>query len=334
MAVSRGRLVDRLVGAPYSSPAIVAGIVLVVLTSMVNPGFLTRGGWVLAIGLAAPFMLLAAAETPAILSGRGGVDLSVGPAAGLVAIVVATILVPRGFDGPGVVIPAAILMGCLLGAVNGVLIAYGRIPPIIATLSTYLIYAGVSTQILSSPGGVVPLWLAALMGRMGPIPSMWVVYVSIAVLWLGLMSTGFRRCLFAVGGNDRAAFTAGVDVAAVRLCAYTLTGALTGLAGLVLVAVLGGADATIGAPYTLVAVAGAALGGVSLTGGRGGLLGPVVGGAVLFLIQNLLSFVQVSPFVLDMVYGLVVLIAIMLNGAWDILRRRQRADVRLAVAQP
>jgi ribose transport system permease protein len=74
-----------------------------------------------------------------------------------------------------------------------------------------------------------------------------------------------------------------------------------------------------------VAVAGAALGGVSLTGGRGGLLGPVAGGAVLFLIQNLLSFVHVSPFVLDMVYGVVLLLAIMLNGAWDILRKQQRA---------
>jgi ribose transport system permease protein len=334
MNATRSRLFERLISMPYSVPAIAAAILLVGITAVVNPGFITRGGWVLAVGLAAPFMLLATAETPAILSGRGGVDLSVGPAAGLIAIVVATILVPRGFDAPAVVIPAAILMGCAVGAVNGLLVAFARIPPIIATLATYLIYAGVSTQILSSPGGSVPRWLAGLMGRMGPVPSMWVVYASIAVVWLALMATGFRRGLFAVGGNDRAAFTAGVDVAAVRLCAYTLTGALTGLAGLVLVAVLGGADSTTGPPYTLVAVAGAALGGVSLTGGRGGLLGPVAGGAVLFLIQNLLSFVQVSPFVLDMVYGVVLLLAIMLNGAWDILRRRQRARVLLVVAGP
>jgi ribose transport system permease protein len=325
MQVTRGRAFDRLVSMPYSSPALMAVVVLVVITYLVNPGFLTRGGWLLAAGLAAPFMLMATAEAPAILSGRGGVDLSVGPAAGLIAIVVATIMVPRGFNSPAQVIPAAILMGGVVGAINGLLIAYGRIPPIIATLGTYLIYAGISTQILPSPGGTVPAWLHGLMGRMGPVPSVWVVYVSIAVIWLALMATGFRRGLFAVGGNDRAAFTAGVDVSAVRFCAYTLSGALAGLAGLVLVAVLGGADATTGPPYTLVAVAGAALGGVSLTGGRGGLLGPVAGGAVLFLIQNLLSFVHVSPFVLDMVYGVVLLLAIMLNGAWDILRKQQRA---------
>jgi len=334
MGTTRGGLLERVVGMPYSVPAIAAAVLLVCITTIVNPGFITRGGWLLAVGLAAPFMLLATAETPAILSGRGGVDLSVGPAAGLIAIVVATIMVPRGFDAPLLVVPAAILMGCAVGAINGALIAFVRLPPIIATLATYLIYAGFSTQILSSPGGTVPLWLRGLMGRMGPIPSMWVVYAAIAVVWLGLMATGFRRGLFAVGGNDRAAFTAGIDVSMVRLCAYTLTGALTGLAGLVLVPVLGGADATTGPPYTLIAVAGAALGGVSLTGGRGGLLGPVAGGAVLFLIQNLLSFVQVSPFVLYMVYGVVLLLAIMLNGGWDILRRQQRAHSLSIVAQP
>jgi ribose transport system permease protein len=332
MTSTRGRLFDRIIGMPYSTPAIVAAIVLIVLTAIVNPGFVTRGGWVQAVGLAAPFMLLATAEAPALLSGRGGVDLSVGPAAGLIAIVVATILVPHGINTAVLVIAAALLMGCAVGAINGLLIAYGRIPPIIATLGTYLIYAGVATQILPSPGGTVPPWLRALMGRTGPVPSMWVVYAVIAVIWIGLMSSGFRRGLYAVGGNDRAAFTAGIDVSVVRLSAYVLGGALAGLAGLVLVAVLGGADSTAGPPYTLVAVAGAALGGVSLSGGRGGLLGPVAGGAVLFLIQNLLSFVQVSPFVLDMVYGVVLLLAIMLNGAWDILRRRQREQVMFAVA--
>ena len=319
------------VNAPYSSPALVAAVVLVVLTSIVNPGFITRGGWATAVGSAAPFMLLAIAEAPAILAGRGGVDLAVGPAAGLIAVAVATILVPHGYSSPLYVIPAGIVMGLAAGAVNGLLIAYGRIPPIIATLGTYLIYAGVSTEILPSPGGTVPEWLGKLMGSTGPIPTMCVVYVCILALWVGLMQTGFRRNLFAVGGNDRAAFTAGVNVEVIRLCAYSLTGVLTGIAGVVLVAVLGGADATVGPPYTLVAVAGVALGGVSLTGGRGGLLGPAAGGAVLFLIQNLLSFIQVSAFLLQIVYGLVVLIAIVLNGTWDILRRRQRASVLLVV---
>jgi ribose transport system permease protein len=260
------------------------------------------------------------------------VDLSIGPAAGLIAIVVATIIVPRGFDSPLYVIPAAILLGVAIGAVNGLLVAYARLPPIIATLATYLIYAGVSTQILPSPGGTVPPWLGSLMARSGPLPNMLLVYAGVAAIWLLLMRTGFRRNLFSVGGHDRAAFTAGVNVDLVRLCAYTLTGLLVGVAGLVMVAVLGGADAVVGPPYTLVAIAGAALGGVSLTGGRGGLLGPAAGGATLFLIQNLLSFVQVSAFLLQIVYGVVVLVAIMLNGSWDILRRRHREEIPVAAA--
>jgi ribose transport system permease protein len=320
-----------VLSAPYSSPALVAAVVLLAATSIVNPGFLGRGGWQTVVNSAAPFMLLAIAEAPAILSGRGGVDLSVGPAAGLIGVVLATILGPAGYVSPVYFVLAALAMGGAIGAVNGLLIAYGRIPPIIATLATYLIYAGLATQVLAAPGGVVPDWLANLMSTTGPFPNALVVYALIAVVWVGLMSTGFRRSLLSVGGNDRAAFTAGVNVELVRFSAYTLTGLLTGIAGLVMVAVLGGADATVGPPYTLVAIAGVALGGVSLSGGRGGLLGPAAGGATLFLIQNLLSFVQVSAFILQIVYGVVVLVAIMLNGSWDILRRRQRAD-RLLVA--
>jgi ribose transport system permease protein len=323
----------RLLSAPYSSPAIVAAIVLLIITAIVNPGFISRGGWERAVASAAPFILLAMAAAPAIISGRGGVDLSVGPAAGLIAVVIATVIAPRGYTSPLYLIPAAILMGLAMGAANGLLIAYGRIPPIIATLGTYLVFAGIATQILPSPGGTVPPWLRAFMGSTGPIPTMVVVYLAVAVLWILLMATAFRRNLFAVGGNDRAALTAGVNVELVRLCAYSLTGALAGISGLVLVAVLGGADPTVGPPYTLVAIAGVALGGVSLLGGRGGLLGPAAGGATLFLIQNLLSFVQVSAFLLQIVYGIVVLVAIMLNGAWEILRRRQRAEVLMVVGE-
>lgn len=320
-----GDWVNRLiVRAPYSAPAVTATVILLVITSLLNPGFLTRGGWVSAASAAIPFIVLAVAQAPAIISGRGGLDLSLGPAAGLIAVVVAAKVVPTGLDGPLIVLPVAIGMGAAVGLVNGLLVAVARIPPIIATLATYLVYAGAATQLLPSPGGTAPIWLTAVTGTLGPLPGVVIVFVILAALWLGLMATAFRRNLFAIGGNDRAAFASGVNVTATRLCAYVLTGVLAGLAGLLLVAVLGGADATTGPPYTLVSIAGAALGGVSLTGGRGGLLGPAFGGATLFLIQNLLSFIQVSAFTLQIVYGAVVLGAIVLNGSWDIARRRLR----------
>jgi ribose transport system permease protein len=110
----------------------------------------------------------------------------------------------------------------------------------------------------------------------------------------------------------------------VRFIAFVLSGAMAGVGGILLTAVLGGADATVGPQYTLIAIAGAAVGGISLSGGRGGLVGAAAGGASLFLIQNILSFVQVSSFVLQIAYGLVLIVAIVFNGGWDYLRLRRR----------
>jgi ribose transport system permease protein len=308
--------------APYSSAAVAAGIVLVIITIKISPGFISRGGWQLAVNSAAPFIVLAMAEAPAVLSGRAGLDLSVGPAAGLIAVLLAGFVVPAGLSDPWTVIPIAIALGCASGLFNGILVAFGRVPPIIATLATYLIYAGIATNLLPAPGGIVPNWLQGLASTTGPFPNMLIVFIAIGAFWLLLMRTSYGRNLFAVGGNDRAAFTAGVNVRAVRVLAYMFGGILTGIAGLVLMVVLGGADANAGPPYTLIAVASVALGGVSLAGGRGGLLGPAAGGATLFLVQNDLSFVRADAFTLDIAYGVVVIVAIVMDAAWDTQRRR------------
>jgi ribose transport system permease protein len=319
--VRRLRLIER---APYSSAALVTTVLFLVITVVVNPGFLTNQGWVIAAASAAPLLLMAMAETPAVLAGRAGIDLSVGPGAGLIAVVLAGVLGPLGFTAPEFLVPAALVLGMLSGAINGSLVAFVRVPPIIATLSTYLVYAGLATQLMPTPGGTVPDWLTGLASTTGPVPNVVVVFVAVGLLWWMLMRTSYRRNLLAIGGNDRAAFTAGVPVSTVRFSAYVLTGLLTGVAGLLLVAVIGGADPTIGPPYTLLAIAGMALGGVSLAGGRGGLLGPAAGGLTLFLIQNLLSFIQVSSFVLYVFYGLVLIAALLIDGSWDALRQRSR----------
>ena len=267
MASGRGRVAEALVGMPYSVPAIVAAVVLIVLTYVVNPGFITRGGWVLAVGLAAPFMLLATAETPAILSGRGGVDLSVGPAAGLIAIVVATIMTPRGFDAPYLVIPAAILYG--LRRRRDQWLAGGLRPDTRRSSPRWPRTHDLCRRLDADPvvaGG----YGAALAGR-----GRWAAWArSRACGWCTRASPSSGSPSWRPGSaagcspsaaTDRAAFTAGVDVAAVRLWAYTLTGALTGLAAWYRRRYSAAPIPPTGPPYTLVAVARAALGGVSLT---------------------------------------------------------------------
>ena len=308
---------------PYYVPALIIFLGLVVINTVVNHGFINNQGWQQALTAASPLIVLAMAMTPPILAGHGGVDLSVGPSAGLISVLIAGEFAPRGLDNSFLLWVLAILLGCTAGAVNGALVAFLRVAPIIATLATYLVFSGLSTQLMPSPGGVVPAGILSLAGTTGQIPNAVFVLIGLSVLWMLLLRTSYWRNLIAVGSNDRAAFTSGIPVTVVRFIAFVPSGAMAGVGGLLLTAVLGGADATVGPQYTLIAIAGAAVGGVSLAGGRGGLAGAAFGGASLFLIQNILSFAQVSSFVLQIAYGLILIVAIVFNGGWDYLRLRR-----------
>lgn len=307
---------------PYFVPALIIFVALVVINSVINRGFLTNQGWQEALTSASPLVILAMAMTPPILAGGGGVDLSVGPAAGLISVFIAGEFATRGLTNSWALWLLGILLGCAAGVINGALVAFLRVAPIIATLATYLVFSGLATQLMPSPGGVVPSGISWLAENTGQIPNAIFVLIALGVLWLLLLRTAYWRNLIAVGSNDRAAFTAGIPVTIVRFIAFVLSGAMAGVGGVLLTAVLGGADATVGPQYTLLAVAGAAVGGVSLSGGRGGLAGAAAGGASLFLIQNILSFAQVSSFVLQIAYGLILIVAIVFNGGWDFLRLR------------
>jgi ribose transport system permease protein len=128
----------------------------------------------------------------------------------------------------------------------------------------------------------------------------------------------------ATGDDERAAFTSGIDTSRMRVAAYVLGGVFAAVAGLSLSAVLGSADPNVGPSYTLTGIAAAALGGVSLAGGRGGLLRALVGALTLFLLQNLLTYLHVSPFLLQVAYGAVLVVAVAVNGQADALLRRLR----------
>jgi len=305
---------------PYFVPALVAVAIVVAFTVAEDPQFLV-GGWERVLVYAAPLLLLAMAQAPVVLSGGGGLDLSVGPAAGLVSALIAAVLIPNGMSVAWFVVLAAVVLGAAVGTLNGALVTLVRIPPIIATLATYLVFAGLATQVLGAPTGSLPAWMSWFTDVDGPVPNVLWVLLGVGAVWWLLTRTAYGRNLLFVGSNDRAAYTAGVNVTAVRFLAYLITGVMAGIGGLVLTAVLGGADATVGPTYTLQTVAAVALGGISLAGGRGGLFGAAVGGVLLFLIQNYLTLTQASSFVLQMAYGVVLIVAIVANGAWDRKRK-------------
>jgi ribose transport system permease protein len=246
------------------------------------------------------------ASTPAVLAGRGGVDVSVGPLMGLANALVVVVLGQRlGLDSPLVVVPAVVLLGLAVGLINGVLAAVVRIQPIIATLGTYLIINGVTLTILPAPTGTVPEWLRGLSLGWSILPPL-----AILIVWGIVRRLPYYDLLMATGSDDRDAYTAGVNVTGVRILAYALTGVFAGIASLSLTALIGSADPAVGPSYTLLAISAIALGGVSLAGGRGGLIGATIGALDIFLLQNALTYFNVSTFVLQVAYGTVLVVAV------------------------
>lgn len=290
-------------------------VVLLVINLVLDPKRFQPTNLGTTLGLTAPLILAAIASTPPILSGGGGIDLSVGPFMGLVnALVVQEILTRWGISSPLVIVPFVLAVGIASGLVNGTLTAVLRLQPIVATLGTYLVYAGLTLWLVPTPGGTVPGWLANLSGTTSVVPILVVL-----LAWLGLTRLPYYDHLMATGGDDRAAYASGVPVMWVRICAYVLAGILAAVAGLSLTGLLGSADPSVGPTYTLTAIASVALGGVSLAGGRGGMLGAVTGAIDIFLVQNLLTYFNASSFTLEAAYGAILVVAVVLNavsGRW------------------
>lgn len=300
--------------------AVVLLVVLLAVNLILSPGRFQPGSWGALVGLAAPLIGAAIASTPVILAGRGGIDISVGPLMGFVnALVIQVLFLKAGISSPLLLVPAALLIGALIGAANGFLATIVRIQPIVATLGTYLILTGVTLTILPAPIGPAPAWLKALSGPLSMLPL-----ALMFIAWWLVRRTPYYDQLMAVGSDDRAAYTAGVDVTRVRFIAYVMTGILGGCAGLMLTALIGSADPNIGPTYTLIAIAAVALGGVSLAGGRGGVAGAAIGAIDIFLLQSVLTTFNVSTFVLQIAYGAILVLAVMLTALQERLATRGR----------
>src|SRR5262249_42842406 len=212
----------------------------------------------------APFALVAAASTPSIISGGGGIDISIAPLTGLIGVVYVVELLPNGLGRPIAAIPIALGIGIGVGAINGLMVARLRYPPVVATLGAYFVLVGVAQRIAPTPRFATPNWTDRLAGSFAHVPGGALTIALPLVVWILLGRTAFLRQLRAVGGNDAAAFTAGVDVAAVRVAAYALGGAFAAIGAFALTGLIRDGDATVGPQYTLVALAAVVLGGTPL----------------------------------------------------------------------
>lgn len=289
-------------------------IIILAVFAILVPNFISERNLINILQQSSINACLALGMTLVIIS--GGIDLSVGPTAAISAVVTATMLLS------GVPVPLAILAGLAIGAacgfINGVLVAYVGLQPFIVTLgtlSTYraiaLIYTG-GNPVLGIPVGFRALFNGNLLGL--PIP-VWIVTVVAIAAWVLLKKTPIGEYLLAVGGNEEAAYVAGVPIARTKITAYVISGALAALAALILVGRLGAAEPILGNLWELDAIAASAIGGASLMGGKGSVLGTILGAIILGAMRNGLTLMNVQAFYQLLATGLIILVAMMIDRA-------------------
>jgi ribose transport system permease protein len=298
-------------GRPW---ALAAGLTasLIVINTIVQPLFAAPEYITGNLDLFAPLALAAVASTPPILA--GGIDVSIGPLLGLVNILVVSPLLPPALQGPLITPLVCLAVGAGVGIINGLIVAVVRIQPVVATIGTYLILAGIDIKLLPTPVGPAPDWAVRLEAGIGPIPGSLVLMAAPVVVWAVLRAIPYHRALLAVGGDEPTAFSAGMNTAAVKVIAYGLGGLFAAVAGIALSSGLSAADAALGPQYTVVAIAAVALGGTSLAGGRGGLTEAFLGALVIFLIQSLLAALGLTSLWLPLIYGSILVVSLVIGS--------------------
>ena len=274
-----------------------------------------HGGFGVADQLAnvAPMAIAAMASAPSIIA--GGFDISISPLIVLTNAVYIVWLAPHGLGG-AVSVPIILGLGLAVGVLNGLLIMVLRVQAIVVTLAMFFSLQGVVLFIAPNPVSISDSgWVQHLAGSVGPIPGGVFTIGLPLLIWFSLRLVPFGRLLYAVGSNDTTAFSSGVNVNAVRVASYGLGGLFAGFGGLALTGLVNSANASSSTEYTLVAIAAVVLGGTPLVGGRGGLVGPLLGAFSIYLMQNLLATFAINPAYLQIVYGGILIVAVVLGGA-------------------
>ncbi|WP_348944966.1 ribose ABC transporter permease [Chitinibacter sp. FCG-7] len=289
-------------------------LVLVAGLAITSPDFMTVGNLLNVFRQVSINALIAFGMTLVIL--LGGIDLSVGSILALSSVLTALML-SHGID-PVVATSVGVLAGAGMGMVNGLIISKGKVAPFIATLGTMTILRGLS--LVFSEGRPITGLNSDFFAMLGggyvagfiPVPVI-LMLVMFAVFWFVLKRTVFGRHVYAVGGNEEAAALSGIKTDRIKIWVYTLSGAMAATAGMILTSRLNSAQPTAGTGYELDAIAAVVLGGTSLTGGRGWIFGTLVGALLIGILNNGLNLLGVSSFYQQVIKGVVILLAVLLD---------------------
>lgn len=310
--------------------AFFALIIIILVFSLLSPNYFTVSNFLTMANHVAIYGLLSIGMLLVILN--GGIDLSVGSVLALCGVVAGALMQGVTLEWAGIILYPPVwavvvitcALGAFVGAINGVLIAYMKVPAFVATLGTLYVARGVALLMTNgltynNLSGRAELgntgfdWLG--FNRVGGVPIGVILLAVAAVLChLLLTRTAFGRWLYASGGNERAAELSGVPTKAVKISVYVLSGICAAVAGLVLSSQLTSAGPTAGTTYELTAIAAVVIGGAALTGGRGTVGGTMLGAFVIGFLSDGLVIVGVSAYWQTVFTGAVIVLAVLLNS--------------------
>jgi ribose transport system permease protein len=285
-----------------------------------TPHFLTISNLLNIAEQATIIAIIAVGMTFVIIT--GGIDLSVGSTLAFAGVVMASVL------QSGVPVPLALIVGLgaglLCGLVNGLLITVGRLPPFIATLGMMSVARGAALMFTEGRpiSGFSEGFRELATGELLRIPSPVIIMITVYVIaHFVLQRTKLGRYTYAIGGNEEAALLSGINVRLYKTMVYGLAGLLSGLAAILLTARLNSAQPIAGMSYELDAIAATVIGGTSLLGGEGTVVGTLIGALIMAVLRNGLNLLGVSSFIQQIVIGTVIIVAVLIDMA---LKRRRK----------
>lgn len=326
---------DRLLGMGRRNAWTLGLIAFLVLLLFYTTSIAPRYG-ISSLAISALPLALAAVAQAVVVIG-GGIDLSIGSMMAFTSVVAATIydkgfsigsttlLVGRTDETAIVVVVGVIILGLVIGFINGIVVVLSRVPDIVVTLAMLFVWAGAALLVRPAPGGAAADWLKGLV--LGDIGVDWIPRAAlvlafvVAAVWIPVVRSRIGLSIFAIGSDQLAAFRSGVAVGRTKVLSYMLTGLFAAMAGLSLTASTG-IGTPVPGPYTLMSVAAVVLGGVSLAGGRGGVFGPIIAVMILQLIRTDMTFLRVNSNMAVVAQGVILIGVVMIGSLFELRRSR------------
>lgn len=292
-------------------------LIMIAIFTIATPTFLTGTNIINISKQVAIMAILSVGMTLVLVSGGGGIELSMGSVISLVVVVISKFVTEKGYSIP-IALILAVLIAAILGFIDGVIIAKIKVPPLIMTLGMQIFLYGFTYSICDGkPVYGIPASLTWI-GQtylFGVIPVSALLMGAIVILGQFFVSKMYiGRSLYAVGSNEETANLSGISSDKIRIMAYTMCGFLVGIAGIVMLGRIGSGQPSAGEGYEMDVLTGCVLGGVSLNGGKGSVVKAFCGILIIGVLSNGMSLLGFDPFMQKMIKGLVLILAVIIDS--------------------